>query len=169
MRKITLITGGQRSGKSSYAQKLAEEACEKPVYLATARYWDEDFTERIRRHQSDRGEQWETVEEDTYLSKLNITGRTVLLDCITLWLTNLFHDSNYNPEKALELAKQEWDQFVQNENHLLVVSNEIGMGIHGGAEISRKFTDIHGWMNQHIAEQADEVILMVSGIPMKIK
>ncbi|TCO08044.1 bifunctional adenosylcobinamide kinase/adenosylcobinamide-phosphate guanylyltransferase [Natronoflexus pectinivorans] len=169
MRKVTLITGGQRSGKSSYAQKLAEEVSENPVYLATARYWDEDFTERIRRHQSDRGEQWETIEEDHHLSNVKLAGRTILLDCITLWLTNLFHDCNYNSEKALDKAKQEWKIFTRSDNHLYVVTNEIGMGIHGGSDISRKFTDLQGWMNQHIARQADEVILMVSGIPVKIK
>ena len=105
MREIIFITGGQRSGKSRFAQKLAEEYSSSPLYLATARRWDDDFEQRIRRHQADRGEQWETIEEEKYLRSLSLAGRTVLLDCITLWLTNIFHDNDYNLDAALEEAK----------------------------------------------------------------
>ncbi|MGL4328206.1 MAG: bifunctional adenosylcobinamide kinase/adenosylcobinamide-phosphate guanylyltransferase, partial [Tannerellaceae bacterium] len=93
MKEIIFVTGGQRSGKSRYAQSLAESMSDKPVYLATARRWDEDFENRIRRHQADRGEQWETIEKDKEISSLDLSGKTVLLDCITLWLTNIFHDN----------------------------------------------------------------------------
>jgi adenosylcobinamide kinase/adenosylcobinamide-phosphate guanylyltransferase len=169
MAEIIFITGGQRSGKSRYAQKLAEEKSESPVYLATARAWDTDFKKRIERHQRDRGENWTTVEEEKQLSKLNQKGKTVLLDCITLWLTNIFHDNGYDIDISLVQAKEEWDLFIRQDFTLIVVSNELGMGIHPEHEVSRKFADLQGWMNQHIASLADIAILMVSGIPIKIK
>lgn len=168
MAHITFITGGQRSGKSSYAQKLAEEQSTSPIYLATSRIWDEDFRQRVERHQSDRGEQWTTIEEEKQLSKHKLEGKTVLLDCITLWLTNIFYDNKNDIEKSLSEAKCEWDVFRKQDFNLMVVSNELGMGVHPENELARKFADLQGWMNQYIAKSADEVILMVSGIPVKI-
>ena len=169
MREIIFITGGQRSGKSRFAQKLAEEYSSNPLYLATARRWDDDFEQRIRRHQADRGEQWETIEEEKYLRSLSLAGRTVLLDCITLWLTNIFHDNDYNLDAALEEAKSEWNGFIQQDFRLIIVSNEIGMGLHAPDEASRHFTDLQGWVNQHIAASADKAYVMVSGIPLQLK
>lgn len=166
---ITFITGGQRSGKSKYAQELAEEHSASPVYLATARVWDADFEQRISRHQNDRGDHWLTIEEEKYLSQHPVEGKTVLLDCITLWLTNLYHDAGYDHERALEEAQKEWDRFIRQDLNLIVISNELGMGVHPADETSRKFADIQGWMNQHIAAQAQKVVLMVSGIPVAIK
>lgn len=169
MRKIIFVTGGQRSGKSSYAQGLAEKLSANPLYLATARHWDEDFEKRIRRHQADRGDKWTTLEEEIHLSRHNLAEKTVLMDCVTLWLTNIFHDNHYQLDTTLEKAKTEWDAFIRQDFTLIVVSNEIGMSLHAPDEVSRHFTDLQGWMNQHIAKLADEVIFMVSGIPMKIK
>ncbi len=169
MATITFITGGVRSGKSRFAQQLAEEVSETPVYLATARIWDEDFADRVKRHQEDRSEKWQTVEEEKELSKHDFNGRTVMLDCITLWLTNFFHDCDYKVEEALEGAKAEWQQFIKQDMNLIVVSNELGMGVHPENEIARKFADLQGWMNQFIAGHANEVYLMVSGISMKVK
>ncbi len=169
MSKIIFITGGQRSGKSSYAQGLAESLSANPLYLATARHWDEDFEKRIQRHQADRGEMWTTLEEDVKLSNHDLKGKTVLMDCVTLWLTNIFHDNNYELNISLDKAKDEWNRFIQQDFTLIVVSNEIGMSLHAADETSRHFTDLQGWMNQHIAKDADEVFFMVSGIPMKIK
>lgn len=169
MAEITFITGGQRSGKSSYAQGLAEEKSESPIYLATARIWDEDFKTRVERHQTDRSEKWQTIEEELQLSQHNLAGKTVLLDCITLWLTNIFYDSKSNGDKSLEIAKAEWDKFVQQDFTLFVVSNELGMGVHPINEVARKFADLQGWMNQYIAKSANTVQLMVSGIPVKVK
>lgn len=169
MAHITFITGGQRSGKSAYAQKLALSQCESPLYLATARAWDDDFKERIKKHQSDRGGNWENLEEEKYISKLDMTGRTVVLDCITLWLTNFFHDTGYDVNLSLEEAKKEWNRFIWQDFNLIVVSNEIGMGTHADTDAGRKFTDLQGWMNQYIAATANKVILMISGIPLTIK
>ena len=93
----------------------------------------------------------------------------VVLDCITLWLTNYFTDNHFDMDKSLEQAKKEWDKFIENDFTLIVISNEIGMSLHADTEAGRKFTDLQGWMNQYIAKFADEVIFMVSGIPMKVK
>lgn len=169
MAKITFITGGQRSGKSRFGQRLAEQKSQSPIYLATARIWDNDFKSRVERHQSDRGKNWQTIEEEFQISKHDFSGKIVLLDCITLWLTNIFYDSKSDVEQSLELAQREWDKFIQQDFTLIVVSNELGMGVHPINEIARKFADLQGWMNQYIAKSADEVHLMVSGIPLKIK
>lgn len=169
MAQITFITGGARSGKSSYAQKLAESASPNPVYLATARVWDEDFRKRIERHQNDRGLHWINIEEEKNLSACPVEGQTVLLDCITLWLTNIFFDNQFGLDHSLDEAKAEWNRFVQKDMNLIVVSNELGMGVHPAEESARKFADLQGWMNQHIAQQASEVFLIISGIPVKIK
>jgi len=169
MAKITFITGGQRSGKSRYAQELAEKKSDEPVYLATAHIWDADFEQRVRRHQSDRGEMWTTIEEEIEIGSLTLDGKTVLLDCITLWLTNIFYKNKSDVNQSLEKAKEVWENFVKKDITLIVVSNELGMGVHPENELARKFADLQGWMNQHIAQTADEVFLMVSGIPLKIK
>jgi len=169
MSELIFITGGQRSGKSSFGQKLAENKSKHPVFLATARTWDDDFKARIVRHQEDRASNWTTIEEETNISRLELTGRTVLLDCITLWLTNIFHDNTYDPEQTLQVAREELRKLLVKDCTLIVISNEIGMGVHAESESSRKFADIQGWVNQLIASEADEAYLMVSGLPLKLK
>lgn len=169
MSEIIFITGGQRSGKSRYAQKLAEEKSACPVYLATARAWDHDFENRIKRHQTDRGEQWTTIEEEKNLSAHDLTNKIVVLDCITLWLTNLFHDNRYDVELSLSQAKAELTKLISQDFTLIVVSNELGMCIHPENESAIKFIDLQGWVNQFIGSLADSVILMISGIPLKIR
>jgi adenosylcobinamide kinase/adenosylcobinamide-phosphate guanylyltransferase len=166
---IYYITGGTRSGKSSYAQKLALSLSDNPVYLATARKWDEDFEKRIKRHQEDRDERWENIEEERHPSKRSLQGRVVVLDCVTLWLTNFFSDTKYDIEEALSLAKEEFDKLAGIETTWIIISNEIGMGMHADTEVGRKFTDLQGWINQHIAQRADKAIFMVSGIPINLK
>lgn len=169
MKKIILITGGQRSGKSTKAEELALSLSPNPVYLATAHIWDEEFRERVRKHQERRGPQWTNIEEETQLSLHDMTGRVVVIDCVTLWLTNFFFANNSDVDKSLELAKAEFDKFTEPDATYIYVTNEIGLGGVSENAIQRKFTDLEGWMNQYIASKADEVILMVSGIPIKIK
>ena len=169
MGEIIFITGGTRSGKSSFAIKLAEQNSDSPVYLATARIWDDDFKERVKRHQDDRDKKWHTIEEEKSIDKLNIGGKTVVLDCITLWLTNIFHDNQYNLDKSLAEAKKIWDNFIQQDFELIAVSNEIGLSIHPENKTARKFTDLQGFMNQYIASCSVHAYLVVSGIPIKIK
>ncbi|RXM48223.1 bifunctional adenosylcobinamide kinase/adenosylcobinamide-phosphate guanylyltransferase [Flavobacterium sp. YO12] len=167
---IYLITGGERSGKSGYAQSLALQLTNNPIYVATARKWDSDFQNRIDRHQKDRDERWTNLEEEKYLSKIDFSGKVALIDCVTLWLTNFFVDHKNDVDLSLEEAKKEFLSLAEQKNtSLIIVTNEIGMGVHASTEIGRKFTELQGWMNQFLASKADEVILMVSGIPVKIK
>ena len=169
MKKIILITGGQRSGKSTKAEELALQMSANPVYLATAHIWDEEFRERVRKHQERRGPEWTNIEEEKYLSKHDLTGRVVVIDCVTLWLTNWISTETTDIDTILTAAKQEFDRFTAPDATYIFVTNEIGLGGVSTNQLQRRFTDLQGWMNQNIAQKADEVILMVSGIPVKIK
>ena len=175
MKRIILITGGQRSGKSEHAERIALTLSDNPVYMATAHVWDEEFRQRVLRHQQRRGPQWTNIEEERLLSRHQLTGRVVLVDCLTLWCTNFFFDSSKpessqpTAEEALQAVKQEFDRFTSQDATFIFVTNEIGSGGVSADAVQRRFTDLIGWMNQYVASQADEVILMVSGIPVKIK
>ena len=167
---IYLITGGERSGKSSYAENLAMELSLTPMYVATARKWDADFQNRIDRHQEQRDERWVNVEKEKHLSEIDFSNKVTIVDCVTLWLTNFFVDTKNDVSLCLEQAKAEFDAIVNQENAtIIIVTNEIGMGVHADTHIGRKFTELQGWMNQYLAKNADIVVLMVSGIPVKIK
>lgn len=169
MRKIILITGGQRSGKSSYAENLALSMSANPVYLATAHVWDDEFKQRVLRHQQNRGPQWTNIEEEMYLSKHHLIGRVIVIDCVTLWCTNFFFNLDSDVSLALQAIKDEFDRFTNQDATFVFVTNEIGLGGVSENQLQRKFTDLQGWVNQYIAAHADEVYLMVSGIPMKFK
>lgn len=169
MAYIHLITGGERSGKSRYAERIALGMSPNPIYLATARIWDEEFRERVRLHQERRGDEWTNIEEEKYLSKLELRDRTVLIDCVTLWATNFFFDNGGSVEPALALLKAEFDKLCQVDTNLIIVTNEIGLGGVSLDATQRRFTSLQGWLNQYIAERADRVTFMVSGIPMQIK
>ena len=167
--KVIVITGGQRSGKSSYAQKLALSLSSNPVYLATSRVWDEEHRARIIRHQADRGPEWTNLEEEKFLSKLNLAGRVVLVDCVTLWATNFFFDNKADVALSLSQLKTEFEKLTSQDATYIFVTNEIGLGGISADELQRKFTDLQGWFNQHIAGIAGKVILMTSGIPLVLK
>jgi adenosylcobinamide kinase/adenosylcobinamide-phosphate guanylyltransferase len=169
MKHIIMITGGQRSGKSEEAERRALSLSEHPVYMATAKVWDDEFRERVRRHQERRGPQWTNIEEEIALSRHDVTGRVVLIDCVTLWLTNIFFQNGEDTDRALEAAKAEFDRFTAQDATFIFVTNEIGLGGVSDNAMQRHFCDLQGWMNQYIAQKADEVILMVSGIPMQVK
>ena len=157
MSYIHLITGGERSGKSTYAESEALRLSDSPIYLATARVWDEEFRQRILRHQ------------DIRPSKHDFTGRVVLIDCITLWATNYFFDMQQDVDQALEALKKEFDTLVQQDATFIFVTNELGMGGMSESRTQRLFTQLQGWMNQHVAARADRVTLMVSGLPLTVK
>lgn len=168
MGKIILITGGQRSGKSRKAETMALAMSQNPLYMATAHVWDDEFLNRVKIHQKRRGLQWSNIEEEKWLGNHDVRGRVVVIDCITLWLTNLFFETQ-DVEKTLQTAKAEFDRFTNQDATFIFVTNEIGLGGVSENKIQRQFTDLQGWMNQYVAERADEVILMVSGIPLKVK
>jgi len=170
MRRIILITGGQRSGKSRYAEELALKLADDPVYVATAHVWDEEFSERVRRHQERRGPQWTNIEEEKYLSRHKLMGRVTVIDCVTLWLTNFFFENqDQDTQQILNTVKEEFDRFTNQDATFIFVTNEIGSGGVSVDAVQRRFTDLQGWMNQYIASRADEVILMISGIPVTVK
>ena len=198
MKRILLVTGGQRSGKSTYAEKIVLEMAAgssvhgdgRAVYMATSRIWDEEFAHRVKLHQERRGPLWINIEEPKYLSRHDVAGRVVLIDCVTLWSTNFFFDlstevqdesvkATMNAGEAQESAnlvectlqqiKEEFDRFTSQDAIFVFVTNEIGLCGVPENKVQRQFTDLLGWLNQYIASRADEVVFMVSGVPMKIK
>ena len=166
---IIYVSGGERSGKSSYAQQRALQLTDHPVYLATAQVNDDDFAERVARHKTTRGNQWQLIEQPFSITDVGLNDRVVVLDCITLWLANIFFREKKDKEKSLIWAKREWDNFLEKPMQCIVVSNELGMGVHGELQSTRHFVELQGWMNQYIAASADEAWVMVSGIPMRLK
>lgn len=166
---IYYITGGERSGKSSYAQNLALSLSDSPVYLATSRVWDNEYQKRIDRHKNDRDERWTSIEKEKAISTVVKEGDVIVVDCVTLWLTNFFVDTKNNVEQSLHEAKGEFNKLLNINADIIIISNEIGMGVHAQTETGRKFTELQGWMNQYIAKHADKATLMVSGIPVTLK
>lgn len=167
---ITLVTGGQRSGKSVFAEKLTLEKSDSPIYVATARIWDEDFKHRVEIHKQRRGNQWTTVEECLSVGNIEIPdGATVLLDCLTLLSTNWLFECNEEIDNALNEIKAQLNKLFSKNADLVVVTNEIGLGGISENPLQRKFTDLQGSINQFVATLADEVYLIVSGLPVKIK
>lgn len=172
MRKeVVLITGGARSGKSKYAEECALRLGAKLLYLATGEAGDAEMAERIADHQKRRGEKWITVEEPLEISKVLQLHQgkvdCVLVDCLTLWISNLLL------QKGEQYAKGAVDDFILNapnfDFHLFLVTNEVGWGIVPDNALARQFRDLTGWSNQRMAEVAKDVVLMVAGIPFPIK
>ena len=166
---IHLITGGQRSGKSAYAEQLALRANHRPVYLATSKVWDDEYQKRIQLHQEGRTEAWITIEETLTIDALDFPSEVVLLDCITLWLTNVFEHCAYDAIQAQKIAIEQLHKLFKKEVQLFIVSAEIGMGVIPIEASTRRFVDVHGAINQYIAKQATKVSFMVSGLPLTIK
>lgn len=167
----SLILGGARSGKSRYAEQQAINSQKEVVYIATATAQDAEMESRIRRHQQDRPAEWITIEEPLSLAQTLQTEaapeRVLLVDCLTLWITNLL----CHPEP--ELFERETQALL---NHLpglpggiILVSNEVGHGIVPMGELSRRFVDETGRLHQQLAAQMDQVILMVAGLPLAVK
>jgi adenosylcobinamide kinase/adenosylcobinamide-phosphate guanylyltransferase len=170
-RKIIFILGGARSGKSTYALKEASKFSGKKVYIATAEALDEEMKERIEKHKRERGKDWDTYEEPLKISALikKTEGRyqIIVVDCLTLWLSNIMHrnsDIGYEIENLIETLRT-----THQASQIYIVSNEVGMGIVPENEMSRRFRDMAGLLNQKIAEVADKVYMVVAGIPVKIK
>ena len=173
MTNVIYVTGGARSGKSTFALQLAARY-DKRVFLATAEPFDNEMQWRIGKHQEERGEQFTTVEEPLYLdralSKLPTGTEVVLLDCLTVWTGNLMH---YFEEKESEEINGIVDSFIDLLNHppcdLILVSNEVGMGIVPENAMARTFRDRAGLINQQAALIAAEAYLLCSGLPLRLK
>ncbi len=168
---IVLILGGARSGKSTYAQKLAERWWPSPLYLAPAETLDDEMADRVKLHQENRGSRWACVEEPLDIAKV-IKDSTpardgVLLDCATLWLTNVLLKEGV---AGIETRKHALTAALQTcSTGVIIVSNEVGMGIVPEYPLGRDFRDQQGWLNQELAAIADTVIFVVAGIPMFLK
>lgn len=177
MAQTIFITGGARSGKSLYAEKRAREFGGPLGYLATSQALDAEMTDRVRRHRDRRGADWTTVEEPIHLSQalMRCDGefQAILVDCVTLWLSNLLFKYEESGE-PIEQRIAEDVQRLKNTLHgmvtpVVLVSNEVGMGIVPDNSLARLFRDIAGSTNQVLAAAADEVQVVVSGLPLKLK
>jgi len=170
--KLYLILGGVRSGKSAHALKLANRLGNKKLFVATAEARDQEMKDRIAEHRARRGPDWDTAEEPVHITQLlqqkARSYKVILIDCLTLWLSNLILKyEEKNVEQLLENFTKVLSQI--KECHVILVSNEVGMGIVPENKLARAFRDWAGLMNQRVAQTADEVILMIAGIPTKIK
>jgi adenosylcobinamide kinase / adenosylcobinamide-phosphate guanylyltransferase len=169
--RIILITGGARSGKSRYAEERARAAGALLLYIATAEARDEEMARRIAAHRARRGAEWTTVEAPLEIARALAENRgrcdTALVDCVTLWLSNLLERPG---ENAIERAVEEFVAGALDFNApVFVVANEVGSGIVPESALARKFRDVAGWTNQRLAAAADEVVLMVAGLPVFVK
>lgn len=169
MNRTVLILGGARSGKSRYGQQLARQWAERPVYLATSLYHDEEHRARIERHRADRGPEWITIEEPLSIAEAALGHRVILLECVTLWLTNVFERERRDLDSSLLAAKREIDACHRERRAWIWISNELGQGVHASTEPARRFVDLQGFVNQYLASQVQTVALMVAGLPLFIK
>lgn len=179
MAKIILITGGARSGKSSYALELAESISLKRLFVATCPNVDSEMSERVRRHQEERrGRGWVTIESETDLAAVFAEQvediDVVLIDCITLWVNNiLFTDDGYGPPVDDNRIGVLCNQWLETAHHfagtVICVTNEVGLGIVPDNALARKYRDLVGTCNQLIGRLANEVVLVSCGIPLFLK
>ncbi|AJA11530.1 cobalbumin biosynthesis enzyme [Sphingopyxis fribergensis] len=163
------VLGGARSGKSRYAQARAEVAGDNPVFVATAEAFDDEMRDRIARHRADRDARWTTVEAPRALpaaiDALNAKDAVVLVDCLTLWVSNLLL-----AEADIALAgRQLCDAIARFEGSLILVANEVGLGIVPDNALARAFRDAAGQLNQSVAATAREVVLLTVGLPLTLK
>lgn len=176
---LTLILGGARSGKSSYAQSLAEATGKTVTFLATAQALDEEMVARIRKHRLERPGSWETLEVPFAIAShvRQIKSKMVMLDCITLLVNNLMmqfvKDDLVEEAPFTQSVQKEVEELIKNirehNQDWLLVSNEVGLGLVPPYQMGRVYRDVLGWANQRLARAADRVIFMVAGIPTVIK
>jgi len=165
----TLVLGGARSGKSRHAQALAEASGGRPVFIATAQAFDDEMVARIVRHQADRDARWSTVEAPIDLAaaidRLDEPGTTILVDCLTLWASNLLLQRKaMEPELEALLAA-----IASPRGKIILVSNEVGLGIVPDNPLARAFRDMAGTINQRVAAAADHVHFVAAGLSLKLK
>ncbi len=180
---LTLITGGARSGKSSFAEKIIKEKNKKTAYIATATNFDDEMTDRIKKHRSSRPSFWDTYEWHldihSKIEDIKDKYEIVLLDCITIYINNIMYykatsvDECENIDEIEQIVindiKKMIDEFKKTNLEIYLVTNELGSGIVPMSKFARYFRDIAGRVNQYLASQSDNVYLTVSGIDIKIK
>ncbi len=176
---ITLILGGARSGKSSYAQRLAEESGRSVTFIATAQALDAEMSTRIQRHRAERSSSWETLEIPFDVASCvgQIESKVVILDCVTLLISNLLmqfvKDDLVEEVPFMAAVQKEINELInvlrEQKQDWLIVSNEVGLGLVPPYQMGRVYRDAIGWANQRLAREADKVSFMVAGIPTVIK
>jgi len=178
---ITLILGGARSGKSSYAQRLAEATGKSVTFIATAQALDEEMTIRIQKHRAERSASWETLEIPFDIAShiQQIKSNVVVLDCVTLLVSNLLmqfvKDDLVDESSFVQATQKEVEGLIatlrahKQKQDWMIVSNEVGLGLVPPYQMGRVYRDWLGWANQRLAREADQVIFMVAGIPMVVK
>ncbi|WKY47426.1 bifunctional adenosylcobinamide kinase/adenosylcobinamide-phosphate guanylyltransferase [Eubacteriaceae bacterium ES3] len=184
MGKLIFVTGGARSGKSTFAEETAKAFNKEVAYIATAIAFDDGMKDRIKKHQAQRPSEWQTIEAYKDFEKLNndsafTEAQVLLFDCLTVMVTNNMLDQQVDYDNCTmetvgqieDLIKQEVEKLLEvcQDKTLVLVSNEVGMGLVPAYKLGSYFRDIAGRMNQLVAARADEVYFCVSGIPMKIK
>ncbi|MDP8306411.1 MAG: bifunctional adenosylcobinamide kinase/adenosylcobinamide-phosphate guanylyltransferase [Candidatus Chlorobium antarcticum] len=173
MKRMVFVTGGARSGKSSFALNLAL-GFQSRVFLATAQAFDREMEERIQKHRNERGTGFTTIEEPLYLSRalqeVPVGTDVVLVDCLTVWTGNLMHKFG---EEAAEMIERETEALIDmlqsSPCSIVLVSNEVGMGIVPENAMARNFRDLAGIVNQKVAAAATEAYLLCSGLPIQLK
>jgi adenosylcobinamide kinase/adenosylcobinamide-phosphate guanylyltransferase len=169
MKRITFILGGARSGKSRYAEGLAQHHKGQLTYIATAEVTDEEMRERIARHRAERGEKWTTIEAPlelvAALARADGASSFMLVECITLWMNNLI----YHGKDVAGEVERLCTALARIKGRLVIVANEVGLGIVPDNVLARRFRDEAGRANQAIAEAADEVVFIAAGLPMMLK
>ncbi len=172
MKKFILILGGARSGKSNYAVELGKKLSEKVAFIATATASDEEMVKRIKLHKISRPRHWKLIEEtkdiNSFLPKLKKSYEVILIDCITLWISNLLLE-NFKDRIILNKVNELLNTISVTDFTTIIVSNEVGCGIVPENHLARRFRDLLGSANQAMAKKANEVIVMQAGIPLKIK
>ena len=178
MGKLTFLLGGARSGKSSHAQKLAEQSGKSVTFIATAQALDDEMFARIHKHQLERPENWKTLEIPFGIaSHLNsLATEVIILDCVTLLVSNLMmqfiENDLVDEQKSLQAVQSEMAPLLAyihtHEQEWLIISNEVGLGLVPPYQMGRIYRDLLGLANQQFAREADEVLWMVAGIPVPI-
>lgn len=185
MSNIILVTGGARSGKSNFAESLCIKQNNRTAYIATSIPFDDEMKNRVKKHQESRPKEWKTYEiyKDIYsiVEELDNNHDTVIMDCVTLMVNNLMFTYGIEVDQATSEELNELEEYIKEQIkklmeaikktnlYFVIVSNEVGMGIVPENKLSRIYADFVGRANQLIAKYSDEVYLVVSGIPMKVK
>jgi adenosylcobinamide kinase/adenosylcobinamide-phosphate guanylyltransferase len=172
LKTVTLVVGGCKSGKSRIALTMADQISADKIFIATCVPTDDEMRERVTRHQAERSSAWQTVECPIYLPEAVLQHsrphRVLLIDCLTLWLTNLYLDSE-TQEALMEQVQQLVQALAQSQGPVFLVTNEVGTGIVPENKMARQFRDLAGMMNQAVAACAQQVIWSVVGLPVVIK
>lgn len=168
---MQLILGGARSGKSRLAEQIAAQLAQPVIYVATAQALDDEMQARIQHHQQQRPDDWMLCEEPIYLAeqliKLDRPKQTILVDCLTLWMSNLLMQTD--PDLQVQECQKLLEVVTNLQSELILVSNETGLGVIPMGQISRRFVDETGRLHQQLGQMADKVLFCVAGFPMILK